>query len=365
VKVRVLLVTLQQALRSLIISLLPITTLTLITWSFAGSQTGDTSDPLRASIWFWLASHLIPFQLKLAPSFTPVIFNNLPIAAIAIPLVALRGSFKRATLELNNERAARSFLTFWYGILATLAALTMQSDTVKPVIFLAPIYAGGLALLASINLKSDFFRKFRYFAYLSIVLIGIASLLISISLITHFAVAKSLTTIIEPGWVGGLVLSTLQILYLPNIVIAVISYFAGIGFLIGPGTLVSPLLVRLSGIPAIPILAALPAHSELIYISGASVIALIFILNTLKCTNIRMPVKSGLKNIWNSSWIFIPIALLLGYQSGGTFFSKTLEPFGAKWWSLVTILILGEIVAVTIFYLFPRGFFKLLNRKDV
>ena len=64
---RVLLVTFRQALRSIVLSLLPITTITLIGWSLAGSQTGNTSDPLKASIWFWLATHLIPFNLNLAP----------------------------------------------------------------------------------------------------------------------------------------------------------------------------------------------------------------------------------------------------------------------------------------------------------
>ena len=163
---RVLLVTLQQALRSVALSLLPITTITLIGWSLAGSQTGNTSDPLRASVWFWLAAHLIPFQLKLAPAFISTFFNYLPIAALVIPFISLRGSYQRAAIELNNERAARSFLTLWYAVIVTLAAYALQSETVKPVVFLAPIYAGALALLACVNWKATNFNKIKFFGFL-------------------------------------------------------------------------------------------------------------------------------------------------------------------------------------------------------
>jgi hypothetical protein len=48
----------------------------------------------------------------------------------------------------------------------------------------------------------------------------------------------------------------------PNIIISAVAYFSGFGFLIGTATLVSPLTFKLSGIPAIPILAALPVMTS-------------------------------------------------------------------------------------------------------
>jgi hypothetical protein len=359
---RVLLVTFKQALRGIVLSLLPITTITLIGWSLAGSQTGNTSDPLKASIWFWLGAHLIPFQLKLAPAFISTFFNYLPIGAVLLPIFSIRGSFQRAAIELDNERAARSFITLWYGLIATLAALMMQSDTVKPVIYLAPIYAGGIALLSTINLKSEFFKPFRYLGYLFLVLLGLAALAIAISLTLHFSVVKSLTSVIEAGWIGGLLLVLLQLLYLPNMLVAVISYISGIGFSIGPSTLVTPLTFKLNGIPAIPLLAALPAQKHP-YVLILLMLPLLFLtLNLIRGVRRTSSIRAGLNATWKSFWIFIPATLLIGYQSSGTLISKSLGDFGVKWWALVTILLAGQLLVTILLYLLPNGIKTLVKR---
>ena len=60
---RILLVTIQQALRSVALTLFPLSFIALFAWSTAGSATGNTSDPIRAAIWLWLGSHLIPFEI--------------------------------------------------------------------------------------------------------------------------------------------------------------------------------------------------------------------------------------------------------------------------------------------------------------
>lgn len=359
---RVLLVTFKQALRGIVLSLLPITTITLIGWSLAGSQTGNTSDPLKASIWFWLGAHLIPFQLKLAPAFISTFFNYLPLGAITLPIIAIRGSFKRAAEELDNERAARSFITLWYGLIATLAALMMQSDTVKPVIYLAPIYAGFIALISTVNLKSKFFNPFRYFGYLLLIIMGLAALGVAISLSLHFTVLKSLTAIIEAGWIGGLLLVLLQILYLPNMVVAAISYLCGIGFSIGPSTLVTPLSFKLNGIPAIPLLASLPSQKYPLALIFLAIPILFITLNLIRSVRGSKNVTAGLKQIWSSSWIFIPLALLVGYQSSGTLISKSLGDFGVKWWALVSILISLQAIVTIVLYLIPHGIRALVKR---
>ncbi len=359
---RVLLVTFQQALRSIVLSLLPITTISLIGWALAGSQTGNTSDPLRASIWFWLASHLIPFQLKLAPAFISTFFNYLPIAAIILPISTLRTSFKKASIELNNPRAARAFLTLWYGLLITLASLAMQTETVKPVIYLAPIYAGSLALISTVNLNSDFFKPFRYFGYLIGALFGLILLLITFNLITNFSTVKSLTSVIEPGWVGGFLLVFLQIVYLPNLAVAALSYLSGLGFSIGTGTLVTPLTFKLSGIPAIPILAALPSGVNKFNLIFIAIPILFILLNQIRATRGLQSLGVRLRNILASIWLFIPLALILGYQSGGTFITKTLSHFGAAWWSLVSILLIGQFIVTLLFLLAPYGIKRLIAR---
>ena len=359
---RVLLVTFQQALRSIVLSLLPITTISLIGWSLAGSQTGNTSDPLRASIWFWLGSHLIPFELKLAPAFISTLFNYLPIAAAFIPAIAIRSGFKRASLELENERASRSFITLWYGLFVTIAAIAMQSETVKPVIYLAPIYAGAIALISTINFRSKFFNPFRYLGYLFITLLGLAIIGITYSLAINFPVIKSLTAVVEPGWVGGVLLVVLQILYLPNLAAAAISYICGLGFSIGKGTLVSPFIFKLNGIPAIPILGALPIKASAINLVLITIPVAFLLLNQIRNIRSVKGVGNGLRKIIESTWIFLPILIIFGYQSGGTFISNSLNPFGIKWWTLASIFLSLQIAMTVLFYLTPAGIKKLVNR---
>jgi hypothetical protein len=359
---RVLLVTFRQALRSIVLSLLPITTITLIGWSLAGSQTGNTSDPLKASIWFWLATHLIPFNLNLAPAYTQTFFNYLPIAAVVLPFISIRSGFQRAVAELENERAARSFLTLWYGLIATLAALLMQSETVKPVVYLAPIYAGSLALISTINFKGQFFQSFRYFGNLCLIIFGVVAIGIAISLILHFSVMKSLTTVIEPGWVGGILLVIIQLLYIPNIIISAVAYFSGFGFLIGTATLVSPLTFKLSGIPAIPILAALPVQRHPFAFIFLLLPILLFIINLFKATRRTSSISDGLRKLLGSFWIYIPIALVIGYQSGGILISKSFGFLGVKWWVPAVTLLLGQLIIAILIYIIPQGVRKLVTR---
>ena len=215
---RVALVSLQQALRSSILSLFPVTTLTLITWAFAGSQSGNTSDPLRASIWFWLGAHLIPFKLSTAS--TTVVFNYLPIGALALPIISIRSSFKRVVAESINEKAARTFLSFWYALITTTAASFVQSESVKPIIYMVPIYAIAITLLSTINLNSEVIKPAKYLGYGFFLLFGLGALTISGLLIKNFEVMKSIATVVQPGWIGGFILVLLQFLYLPNLIAA-------------------------------------------------------------------------------------------------------------------------------------------------
>lgn len=360
---RVLLVTFQQALRSLVLSLLPITTLTLIAWALAGSQSGNTSDPLRASIWIWLGSHLIPFHLKMAPAFITTTFDYLPLGAIFLPIISLRSSFKRAATELKNSRAARSFLTIWYAIFMTIAASIMHSETVKPILYLAPIYAVLITLISTINFRSKYFDKFRFLYYLILIYIGITTFVISISLAIHFQVVKSLTTVIEPGWIGGLLFLGIQLLYLPNIVFAAVSYFSGFGFAMGSGTLVSPFSFHLNGIPAIPILAALPAGVYKFSLLMVIPLIIFILLNQIRILRKVNGTINSLKSLGESFWIFLPTALILSYLSGGTLISNSLSHFGVTWWSLPSILIILQSGVILLFFLIPVGIRKLVKRS--
>ena len=61
----ILLGSLKQAVRSTTLILLPLSFISLVAWATAGSSTGNTADPLRAAIWFYLIAHHIPLDLEI------------------------------------------------------------------------------------------------------------------------------------------------------------------------------------------------------------------------------------------------------------------------------------------------------------
>jgi hypothetical protein len=68
-----------------------------------------------------------------------------------------------------------------------------------------------------------------------------------------------LTDALDPGLVGGVLLLVIGLLLVPNAAIWAAGYVAGPGFAVGVGTGVSPFGAVLGPVPALPLLAALPA----------------------------------------------------------------------------------------------------------
>ena len=76
---RLLLVSLRQAVRSITLALLPIAFIALLVWATAGSSNGNTADPLRASLWLFLAAHHVPLQLSLSNQTLSGFISFLPL----------------------------------------------------------------------------------------------------------------------------------------------------------------------------------------------------------------------------------------------------------------------------------------------
>ncbi len=85
------------------------------------------------------------------------------------------------------------------------------------------------------------------------------ALLVGGSLLGHFGRATELGAATAPGAVGGAGLLVLGLSYVPNAVVWGASWLAGPGFAVGTGTAVGPFAHELGAVPALPLLAALPA----------------------------------------------------------------------------------------------------------
>lgn len=85
-----------------------------------------------------------------------------------------------------------------------------------------------------------------------------ASVAVALQLATHYGQVIALYEGVHAGALGGAALTIGQLAVIPNLVVWTASWFAGPGFAIGSGSLVSPLGTGLGPIPALPVFGALP-----------------------------------------------------------------------------------------------------------
>lgn len=117
---------------------------------------------------------------------------------------------------------------------------------------------------------SDAARNFSYYmwALLRAAVIGlagawaIASIVLAVQIGMNWAEVTDVYQRLDAGIFGGLVVTVLQILILPNLAAWTISYLTGAGFSIG-STVVSPAGTLAGPQPALPIFAAIPTEQSL------------------------------------------------------------------------------------------------------
>ena len=357
---RILLVTFQQALRSVALTLLPLSFIALFAWSTAGSATGNTSDPIRAAIWIWLSSHLIPFKFALASGFSSGALSYLPLGAVIFPWLAIRNGFRRASEFLDNPRGARSFLVIWYVLIATTAAYFSQSENIKANLFLTPLFVLLISLSATFDYSTSLFSRAKFLGNCAISLMGFALIIFGASLALHFSVVKSLAVVIQPGIVGGILLTFIQILYLPNLALAVLSYLFGTGFSIGLGTHISPTVFDLNSLPAIPVLGALPTSQHPILRIFILLPIFILFLNQISIFKNFSDFKIRQSEVIK---VLIPSLLFLtviSFFAGGTLLTQDMDPVGLVWWKLPA-LFAAISLALLIFGLYLPKLAKIIR----
>lgn len=94
-------------------------------------------------------------------------------------------------------------------------------------------------------------------AVLSVV--AVASILYAVLLAIHFSRVTSMLELLNAGVVGSVVLFAICLMLLPNMILYVVAFLAGPGFQLGIGTSIAPTGVDVGNLPALPLLAAVPA----------------------------------------------------------------------------------------------------------
>jgi hypothetical protein len=351
---RILLIAFQQALRSVALILLPLSFIALFAWSTAGSATGNTSDPIRAAIWMWLGSHLVPFELSLSAGFSSGALSYLPIGAAIFPWLAVRSGFRRASEFSNNPRGSRTFVVFFYTAIATLAAAFSQSANIKPNLVLTPVFVLLLGLSATLDFQARIFHKFKFITYAFIAILGLSTMVIAVSLVLHFEIVKSLAIVIQPGIMGGILFTILQLLYLPNLALAGISYFFGPGFSLGLGTLISPVTLDVNSLPAIPLLGSLPTSEYPLLLIALIIPFLIVALNQLKISMEYKEFRVRQGEILLSVIPFLILITLFSYLAGGTLITQDMHPVGVTWWKLPALFAAVQLLTLIFGLYLPK-----------
>jgi hypothetical protein len=350
---RVLAVSLSHVIRSIAFLVLPFSFIALIAWATAGSATGNTTDPIRGAIWIFLGAHHIPFQLALPPTGIAGYLTFLPIGGILLPFFIIRSSFNRNLEKLKGDyhdvNAVRLSFSIIYTLIVTLLAFLSSSVAVTPQWYLAPLSTFLISLCATISVGQRLApsRALRVATRIFAVLVGTAFITLAILILINFAQVKNITTSLQPGIFGGLLLLLLNILYLPNAAVAVAAYFSGTGLAVGAGTLISPFWYHLGQIPALPLLGVLPVNRQ-----PLALIGIVFFV-ALGVLLARITVQYGIQAVLQSYLFTVVAAILCAYFASGSLITSEMGAMGVSIWKFALSLALeiGIGLAATVLIL--------------
>lgn len=188
------------------------------------------------------------------------------------------------TLWKPTLGAVAAFIFFVSGTITLVNLETVIINpivaTIIPTVVFALGYAWGVlryfrrpiahAIGARVDTFSDAARNFSHYAWalLRAAIIGLAgawaigSIVLAVQIGIHWAEVTDVYQRLDAGIVGGLIVTVLQILVLPNVVAWTISYLTGAGFSLGT-SVVSPAGTLAGPQPELPIFAAIPSEQSL------------------------------------------------------------------------------------------------------
>ena len=349
-------VSFRQALRSVSLTLFPLAFVALFTWASAGSTSGNTGDPVRASAWLFLGAHLIPFSLPTGK------LTVLPLLAVIYPMWAIRRGLPTVEAAFNKITGARLVYAFWYALLCELLALASMHHGVSANLYLTPLMTFIIAMVATLKFDRYHNRTLYFALYLFALTLGCAALVFAFSLYGHWNEMKSITVVLGGGVVGGILLTLLQILYLPNIALATLSYLTGIGFSFGSHSTINATQVTIGQVPALPFVSALPTgiHKELNY--GIAFWGLLFIALFIFIQKSERSILRITRDLFAQGIRFFIVIAVIAYLSAGELLTDSLNPVGVIWWRFVAYLAAAFISASIVAIYLPALLRRALHR---
>ncbi|MBD3136022.1 cell division protein PerM [Microbispora bryophytorum] len=285
------------AVGTLGVGLAVLTTLTLIGWMAAPRGPFGEGLPgvFRTACQLWLAAHhagfaipggrvgLLPIGLMILPGVL-LYRAGLWMARDADLRVRMPARLPKGTpRDLENARRRAQLvliaqagisLAAPYALLAGVIALVSGNEIMQPFLgealvshLLLAFVTGSVATARTIGPWRSMLRLLPERPRSLVVGTAVATSLMLVAgavlvlgaVVVDFARIQQMSEVLSPGVVGGLLLLLLEVLYFFNAVIWGMAYISGPGFAVGVGTLVAPTGVKLSAVPMLPLLGALPS----------------------------------------------------------------------------------------------------------
>ncbi len=380
----------QAATASLVIILVPV----VLAWATASYSQAPWGRVLQVGVAAWLLAHrcgivipgghvgLTPLGLTLIP-LVSCWFAGVRLARNLDPNAeAVRSGVGRRRPVAPAPRALIA-LVLSYAALVTLIGVVATTGTIRPLVpqafFGATVIcavgavcgasawvAGGFLpgvrrAIGRLRLPMALRRCLRPVAFAFAVQFGGAFVLFVVAVVAGWDRVLLLHQALEPGVVGGVVLTLGQLVLLPNLVTWSAAWASGPGFVVGTGTAVFPGHTELGALPAIPVLGALPTPGD-----GPSwawaVLALPVLAGAVAgwCLLRSVPVEGSSGSLDTPGWLLRQACLtavlagvgwmVLGWLSGGPAGPGRLAQLGPTPWQLglVTVAEVGAGALVVV-----------------
>ncbi len=264
------------AATTLAIAVLAITVVVLLGWITATRSQASGAAAWRLVLQVWVLAHHGGFAIEASGGTR---FGLVPLGVTVPVALLLAGSAARAARAagIRTPRSALRMLValvLVYGMLTLAVSPLASAENIHPMASQAMLgamlvagLAGGAGISRGAGLTS--MLRARLPGHLdaavagaltgTALLLGSGSLLAAASLAWHAQRATSVLGSLGAGVAGSVLLLLACLALLPNAVVWGAAYILGPGFAVGTGTTVGPLAVQLGAVPALPLLAALPA----------------------------------------------------------------------------------------------------------
>ncbi len=263
----------------------------LLAWATSDQTQASWTNALRVASGLWLLAHGVPFALPLGQlTIWPILLGLFPLwlCWLAGKRIAAGAQLaERSPMQLARELGPvlASFIG-GYALSILVVAWASAAGPVQPRLGAAVglgvlisgfgVSAGVLRTLLHrvgrrfragcadlLRLPGRVRRQLRPAAYLVASLIGAGLLLTVLSLLLNAERIWGGYQVLNPGVVGGVVLTLAQLGFTANIAGWAVAFIAGPGFAVGVGAQLSPMGSSIVSVPLIPVLGGLPEPGPL------------------------------------------------------------------------------------------------------